>query len=481
MADPGEDLLALTEATSLDGTEQFYMVKTIAGQPTDRRGAVELLLGGTPDDLLPIAKIAAAAPSSNNFPALIAPTSTDAADGGWLGMEIDVTKTDLYLSVGPGDGGLIYNENLAIMVGSARRSLTDRWVTDDTAAHWAEVFSVAEAHRDGSAASALFFVGTDVASGITMNADNTKSDVEIVANVGQTAPLLKLLTHGLDGVFTVGPTGKTTIGSPDLSSVLAPYATPALNAFTGGAGVGLYVGALDDPATVGGVALFDTQGWDANFRTIGWSIEMPPNAGGVTNMTGSEFTLFTFPITGPSFAEDDTSVEYYRTAHLGDDNTFSSYIDTFMNAVPGGDGAFTSHVWKSFGPPNLQSIVEIITTTKLDPTRGQAEINLGTDVGGTIGITAIAGTTIFHFGQDGNVMTSNVDVYDGRLRLAETGSGESPFEVAPTGAVTVRETTDPDAPTTNYATYYARDNGAGKTQFCVRFATGAVQVLATQP
>lgn len=43
------------------------------------------------------------------------------------------------------------------------------------------------------------------------------------------------------------------------------------------------------------------------------------------------------------------------------------------------------------------------------------------------------------------------------------------------------ERADPAAPGTNNARLYARDNGAGKTQLCVRFPTGAVQVIATEP
>jgi hypothetical protein len=43
------------------------------------------------------------------------------------------------------------------------------------------------------------------------------------------------------------------------------------------------------------------------------------------------------------------------------------------------------------------------------------------------------------------------------------------------------EITDPGAGATNSARLYARDNGSGKTQLCVVFASGAVQVLATQP
>lgn len=40
---------------------------------------------------------------------------------------------------------------------------------------------------------------------------------------------------------------------------------------------------------------------------------------------------------------------------------------------------------------------------------------------------------------------------------------------------------DPAAPAANNGILYFRDNGSGKTQLCARFATGAVQVIATEP
>ena len=40
---------------------------------------------------------------------------------------------------------------------------------------------------------------------------------------------------------------------------------------------------------------------------------------------------------------------------------------------------------------------------------------------------------------------------------------------------------DPAAPATNKARAYFRDNGSGKTQFVIRFPTGAIQVIATEP
>lgn len=40
---------------------------------------------------------------------------------------------------------------------------------------------------------------------------------------------------------------------------------------------------------------------------------------------------------------------------------------------------------------------------------------------------------------------------------------------------------DPSAPSTNVGLVYMKDNGGGKTQLVVRFPTGAVQVVATEP
>lgn len=50
-----------------------------------------------------------------------------------------------------------------------------------------------------------------------------------------------------------------------------------------------------------------------------------------------------------------------------------------------------------------------------------------------------------------------------------------------TGYIEGVETTDPAAPSSDRGRMYYRDNGSGKTQLCVRFSTGAVQVIATEP
>lgn len=43
-------------------------------------------------------------------------------------------------------------------------------------------------------------------------------------------------------------------------------------------------------------------------------------------------------------------------------------------------------------------------------------------------------------------------------------------------------TASPDAPTAaGTGKFFFRNNGAGKSQFCVRFPSGAVQIVATEP
>jgi hypothetical protein len=46
--------------------------------------------------------------------------------------------------------------------------------------------------------------------------------------------------------------------------------------------------------------------------------------------------------------------------------------------------------------------------------------------------------------------------------------------------IQISERDDPMHPPPNQAYIYCRDNGAGKTQLVVRFATGPIRVLATQ-
>lgn len=45
----------------------------------------------------------------------------------------------------------------------------------------------------------------------------------------------------------------------------------------------------------------------------------------------------------------------------------------------------------------------------------------------------------------------------------------------------MKEITEPNAPGSDTGALYVRDNGSGKSQLCMRFHTGAIQVIATEP
>jgi hypothetical protein len=65
-------------------------------------------------------------------------------------------------------------------------------------------------------------------------------------------------------------------------------------------------------------------------------------------------------------------------------------------------------------------------------------------------------------------------VFTGRVRFENRVTFE--------GWQDLSEIREPPAPAIpNTARLFAKDNGSGKTQLCVRFPTGAVQVLATEP
>jgi hypothetical protein len=99
------------------------------------------------------------------------------------------------------------------------------------------------------------------------------------------------------------------------------------------------------------------------------------------------------------------------------------------------------------------------------------------------------------FGTSGTDMTVGIYIHTDVPAGAVTISPGSTFHssittkwtlgVEPTAPVDLmyqlQERADPPAPAANLARVYAKDNGAGKTQLVVRFPTGAVQVIATEP
>lgn len=79
----------------------------------------------------------------------------------------------------------------------------------------------------------------------------------------------------------------------------------------------------------------------------------------------------------------------------------------------------------------------------------------GVDVGS-------AGTTTIAFGRGAHAKTGEVVVRVGDRFVHMTKAPSLPPRVSP-------------------GTWFVRDNGAGKSQLCVRFSSGDVQVIATEP
>ncbi len=77
-------------------------------------------------------------------------------------------------------------------------------------------------------------------------------------------------------------------------------------------------------------------------------------------------------------------------------------------------------------------------------------------------------------------ITSSLNTILGDFTVDAINVGNS-LTGATAGTIRLSEISTPSAPGTNNAAIYVADNGAGKTQLIVRFATGAVQILATQP
>jgi hypothetical protein len=147
------------------------------------------------------------------------------------------------------------------------------------------------------------------------------------------------------------------------------------------------------------------------------------------------------------------------------------------------------------------------TTFNLADTPGGAAINNSTAGSGTIsgylsGISISDGNTIvgYQAGSNnpmsgdynclfgwraGDALTSgNNNIVIGKDQDVDSPTSDNQINIGGIyfhDRLLYTERADPAAPAANQAVVYARDNGSGKTQLCVRFNTGAVQVLATEP
>jgi hypothetical protein len=102
---------------------------------------------------------------------------------------------------------------------------------------------------------------------------------------------------------------------------------------------------------------------------------------------------------------------------------------------------------------------------------------------GAQGVVGRSDSTAGGAGVYGHAFGASGSTY-GVYGFANSADGYALYAAGRVGVLTyihMTEIADPAAPPSNSGRLFARDNGAGKTQLCVRFPTGAVQVLATEP
>ena len=103
---------------------------------------------------------------------------------------------------------------------------------------------------------------------------------------------------------------------------------------------------------------------------------------------------------------------------------------------------------------------------------------------------AIVGSSVSKHGVQGKsengagvyAVSTNGDGLVARHRTGPGWAGRFHGDVLIQGNCTLKERpSTPAAPTADRAQLFLRDNGSGKSELCVQFATGPVQVLATEP
>lgn len=182
-------------------------------------------------------------------------------------------------------------------------------------------------------------------------------------------------------------------------------------------------------------------------------------------------------------------------AALGADRTFTLPDDS-GTALVGGLGATDNAVVRADGTGAqkaqgsgvlIDDSDNIIGVTAISG-KGGGVGNLGLWIGTgsalveeEMRVDGATGNVIFSGGRQIVIGASGVASPD--VGIKRVGAGIVKITDASTGGGQLQfiETTDPSAPAANNCILYSRDNGSGKTQLCVRFPTGAVQVLATEP
>jgi hypothetical protein len=247
------------------------------------------------------------------------------------------------------------------------------------------------------------------------------------------------VTDDTDGTITLSlPQDLHTSAVPTFGGVVAAYVAPASDATTA------FQVRKADKSTA--VLTVDT----TNSRV---GINATPDA-------GLEIKVPTSGTIGRIFFKAGSSDEtayfsVFDSAGTGVLPTFE-FLSTGINGI---GGAFTVRI-PTANDSLSTSLAAMLIDARSGATGGDALSNAN------LFMVRNGSTPVFVIGASGNLGLSTTP--DTRLDIDA-------------GAIEFAEMTAPSGGAANTARLFARDNGSGKTQLCVIFNSGAVQVLATEP
>jgi hypothetical protein len=256
------------------------------------------------------------------------------------------------------------------------------------------------------------------------------------------------------------------------ATVLGAVAKPSLTRAAGDDGSAIHVGDL-----YADVQSQTTLGNQANDEVVLWVASNPDSGfGGGTAVVG--YSDHGIGVQGQS---NSTGVGVYgvSSGSTGVHGVSSSYFGVYAES--------DSYI-ALYGLSNSSTGVVGFSTANSQPASlGWANAD-STGVQGVSGASAPlakAKTGVYGYAAQDNFsrgVTGESPAGIGVYGISNSGYGVySAGRVYTTKYYEMGEITNPAAPIANRARLFIRDNGLGKTQLCVRFNTGAVHVIATQP
>jgi hypothetical protein len=325
----------------------------------------------------------------------------------------------------------------------------------------------------GSDAGSAFFGGyTNTADISAWARDDGETNITIKGNSGQTGPEILVKDSSGSTEVTAGlhnPEGSLTPGffsgkyeatggqyayllqggPGDVRSPSVDMGATADDGSTAGAGMQALCATNDDPTSLLSKIYMYTA--DASF-----DVQVKDNGNSFVSIQGNS---------GQSAPEI-----------IVKDSSGVTQFSAGTNLASGvGKGAFIGDTLGDYATFNLQSnggVQTGVLDTSVAGDSAYAEALLRVDR--VVGSASSGLAQLGMYTNDAYVAAEARDLGDTFLSIKGNASAAAYILMQETGAA-------PSAPPANTAMLFSRDNGSGKTQICVRFPTGAVQVIATEP